>query len=294
MVVQDTEPEESLGLTAYRVMFECAPEGVFFSTPDGRVSAANPAACTMFAMSEEEMRQCGRKGIFDPVPDLDKWLTERARTGAGYGQTRVRRADGALIEIEVQSRLFHDTDGTLMSFSVIRDITSRVETERAIEELSARLDQVSLSDELTGLANRRGLVVHGSSLLERADNEHAVVQALYVGVHNVEFLNAQLGEGGGDAALQAVARALAVAFGPHDVLARVAGTGFVALAFGMDEADRLATEEQMHDHLGAPETVAFVGAEIDLSLGWVSRGADEHDSLEELIAQADRAMRAAR
>jgi PAS domain-containing protein len=62
MVVQDTE---TVGLAAYRVLFEHNPEGVLFSTPDGRISAANPAACALLDMSGEEICQLGRDGLVD-------------------------------------------------------------------------------------------------------------------------------------------------------------------------------------------------------------------------------------
>ena len=42
MVTQDAG---TLGIAAYRVLFEHSTDGVLFSSPDGRVTAANPAAC---------------------------------------------------------------------------------------------------------------------------------------------------------------------------------------------------------------------------------------------------------
>ena len=36
---------EMLGPKAYRALYENSPDGVLFTVPDGRVLAANPAAC---------------------------------------------------------------------------------------------------------------------------------------------------------------------------------------------------------------------------------------------------------
>src|SRR5271157_5348067 len=103
MVLGNTERDGSLGLTAYRVLFERAPEGVIFSTIDGRLQAANPAACTMLAMTEAEMIRRGRAALIDPDdPALGPWLSERSRTGAGTGEIRLRRADGHFVDLEVQ------------------------------------------------------------------------------------------------------------------------------------------------------------------------------------------------
>ena len=45
MVMHEIVPADRVGIAAYRAMFEHSSEGVLFSTPDGRITAANPAAC---------------------------------------------------------------------------------------------------------------------------------------------------------------------------------------------------------------------------------------------------------
>jgi diguanylate cyclase (GGDEF)-like protein/PAS domain S-box-containing protein len=282
MVVENAELDGSPGLTAYRVLFEHAPEGVIFSTLDGILVAANPAACAMLAMTEDDMLERGRAALIDPDdPELGPWLAERSRTGAGTGEVRLRRGDGHLVDLEVQSRLFADTDGTVLSFSVVDDITARAETARALAELSARVEQVALTDPLTGLANRRGLVVAGTELFARADREGASVEVLYLSVQNMAALNERAGRQRGDAALVAVARALSDAFGPDDVVARIAGTVFLVLAYGLEALDQ-------------PDALTLVGAQAALSFGWVSRPPGSLTSLEEHIARADRDMWEAR
>ena len=212
---------------------------MIFSTLDGQVHAANPAACRMLAMTETEIRRRGRAALVDNLddPELETWLAERDRTGAGNGETRLYRPDGRIVDLSVQSRLFADTDGTVMSFSVFRDVTAKAETARAIEELSARVERVALTDRLTGLANRRGLVVAGTELCARADRERAPSRCSTSTRDNMAELNARLGPRAGDTALVGLARALSGAFEPDDVLARIAGTGFIVLAYARDSAD---------------------------------------------------------
>ncbi len=294
MVLGNTELDGSLGLTAYRVLFERA-EGVIFSTLDGRLVAANPAACAMLAMTEAEMLRRGRAALIKPDhPALGPWLAERSRTGAGIGEIRLRRGDGHFVDLEVQSRLFTDSDGTVLSFSVVHDVTARVDTARALEELSARLNQVALTDSLTGLANRRGLVVAGTDLFARADRERAPVEVFSLTVHNMAELNERVGRRGGDAALVGLARALSDTFGPDDVLARIAGTRFLVLAYDLDSSARSEVVRQMEARLDRPHSLRLVGAQAALSFGWVSRWPGSETSLEDHIARADRAAREAR
>ena len=292
MVGGKTGSEGSLGLTAYRVLFERAPEGMILSTLDGQVHAANPAACRMLAMTETEIRRLGRAALVDNPddPELEIWLAERDRTGVGTGETRLCRPDGRIVDVSVQSRLFADTDGTVMSFSVFRDVTARTETARAIEELSARVERVALTDALTGLANRRGLIVAGTELCARADRERAPVEVLYINAHNMAELNARVGRQAGDTALVALARALSGAFEPDDVLARIAGTGFLVLAYALDSATRPQVVRRLETLLDQPDALSPVGARAALSFGWVTRPPGSETSLEDLIARADRNM----
>ncbi len=156
--------------------------------------------------------------------------------------------------------------------------------------MSARLVQLWRGDELTGLQNRRGLLASGTQLLQFADRQNAPVQALLVAVDNVQELNEHLGHRAGDAALQAVARALSVTFRKNDVMARIGGTQFLVLTLHLAEPDFSALTERLRSHLGAPETRQFVGAAVEVCCGWTTRQAGERTSLEDLMARSDWAM----
>ncbi len=292
MVVQDTG---TVGVTASRVLFEHSSDGVLFFTPNGRITAVNPAACALLDMSADEICRRGCEGLVDQ--EDPRWkiaVAERDRTGSSMGVARLRRGDGRYIDIETTARLFHDDDGSVMVFTILRDITSRTAIEREIEELSARLLELSRGDDLTGFQNRRGLIVSGTHLLQFADREDTDVQIMCVDVGNVQELNERVGRHAGDAALQAVARALTVAFRRNDVLARIGGTQFLVLALDLPAPDCLAITSRVRWHLAAPETTEFVGAAVEVSFGWTTRRAGDRSSLEDLMARSDWAMLEAR
>ena len=50
-----------------RSLFENSPDAIFLAIPGGLVTNANPAACEIFGMTEEELCRVGRKGIEDPT-----------------------------------------------------------------------------------------------------------------------------------------------------------------------------------------------------------------------------------
>jgi diguanylate cyclase (GGDEF)-like protein/PAS domain S-box-containing protein len=283
------------GLTALRVMYELNPQGVVFTHADeGRVLAANPAACTILGMSEEEILRRGRDGISDP--DDARWFLGHEivqRTGQVVGSVRVRQGDGAVIEVEVDAHHFTGADGLKWGCIIFRDVTTQVDAEVRVAELTQRLEQLSVGDELTGVTNRRGLAVAGADLLATADQQRCDVQVLFVDVRALADLNERLGHEAGDAALQAVARALRVTFRRSDVVARIGGTLFAVIALDLHEDQRGGVEKRIMEHLTNAETVRYVGDDIEVRLGWTTRLPGDDTPLEELIGRSARSRRTA-
>jgi diguanylate cyclase (GGDEF)-like protein/PAS domain S-box-containing protein len=280
-----------LGLEAYRALYDNSPDGVMFTIPDGRVLAANPAACEIFRMTEAEICALGRRGLADETDE--RWgplLAERQRAGRAKGVARMIRGDGALVEVEMSARIFSGANGEQRSCTIVRDVTERMAMERELVDMSARLRELTLTDELTGLRNRRGFVTLGSHMLEMADRQQSTAHLLFLDVDNMKELNDGHGRHAGDTGLRAVARALSEAVRRADVSARIGGDEFVALALGLGECDRAAIERRITASLRSAPTVAAVGRPLAVSLGWAARAASESATVEDLLAQADIAM----
>jgi diguanylate cyclase (GGDEF)-like protein/PAS domain S-box-containing protein len=291
MVMHETVPAERVGIAAYHAMFEHTSEGVLFSTTDGRITATNPAAAALLGLGAEEICRLGMAGLVDHEdPRWGLAIAERDRSGSWVGMVRFRRGDGRMVDIEATTRQFRDTEGAVQILNILHDVAGRLAIEREMEELSARLLDLSQGDELTGFQNRRGLLVAGNRLLQFADREESDVRVLFADVENVQELNEQLGLHAGDAALQAVARALSVAFRKGDVLARIGGTQFLALALKLSEPDCATITRRIEAHLADAGTTEYVGAAVGVCFGWTTRGAGDRASLAELVARSDWAM----
>lgn len=140
MAVREDVITGGLDAEAYRALYDFSPDGVLFTSPDGRVLAANPAACAILGRTEQEICTLGRQGLADPSDD--RWrllLAERERAGHAHGIARMIRGDGAAVEIEMNARLFTDSRGAQRACTVLRDVTQRVRMERELEESRARL-----------------------------------------------------------------------------------------------------------------------------------------------------------
>jgi diguanylate cyclase (GGDEF)-like protein/PAS domain S-box-containing protein len=117
----------------YRLLFASSLDGVFLTTPEGGILAANPAACQMFGYSEDELKNLGRAGILDAGdPRLADFLERRLREGFARGVLTGRRKDGALFPLEASSQIFVGPGGQRMTSMINRDLT---QVKAAQEEL---------------------------------------------------------------------------------------------------------------------------------------------------------------
>jgi PAS domain S-box-containing protein len=129
------------GAEKYRMLFEHCLDGVFLTVADGRIIAANPAACSMFGMTEQEIRQVGRNGIVD-VADLrlTDALHERSVSGRIKTELNCIRKDGTKFPAEVHSAILDAEERT--AFVLIRDLTESKRAESALRESEERFRSI--------------------------------------------------------------------------------------------------------------------------------------------------------
>ena len=111
------------------------------------------------------------------------------------------------------------------------DLTQRVsELENELRRLS---DEVS-TDQLTQIANRRGLLQAFAVERERVERTGATLSIGLLDIDNFKRLNDELGHSVGDVALKSLATMVSTSLRPTDVVARYGGEEFVVLLPGTD------------------------------------------------------------
>jgi diguanylate cyclase (GGDEF)-like protein len=158
----------------------------------------------------------------------------------------------------------------------------------ALLEANRRLAEQALTDDLTGLANRR----HGAHQLEREvalSVRHGRLLALArVDVDHFKLINDTHGHQAGDRVLAEVARRLAGAVRGGDELARWGGDEFVAILPGADRNGALRAAERLRAAVAdAPIEIDGAALAITISVGWAHWAGDTPD---DLLARADRAL----
>lgn len=122
----------------YRALVDSSIDGIFLTAPDGRILAANAAACQILGRTEEEICQVDRGGVVDiSDPRLAVALEERQRTGKFRRELFLIHKDGTRFPCEVSSSVFKGEGGQLRTSMIIRDITERKRAEEALRLANA-------------------------------------------------------------------------------------------------------------------------------------------------------------
>ena len=166
---------------------------------------------------------------------------------------------------------------------VAHDITGRKRMEQEIRALS-------LTDELTGLFNRRGFTLLAEQEIKMAHREKRSMLLFFGDVDFLKEINDTHGHAQGDLVLQELSAILKETFREADILARIGGDEFVALALdaAMENADVLADRIQaILERRNQPGNRAYP---LNLSLGIARYDPEAPSTVSELITQADSRM----
>lgn len=155
--------------------------------------------------------------------------------------------------------------------------------------LERELRYLALTDDLTCIFNRRGFFAAATQQLRLAQrNEHGLL-LFFCDLNNLKAINDQYGHQEGDLALIRTADALEETFRASDVLARIGGDEFAALAVQSSEVSQESIAQRLKKALKAANA-GQAKYELSLSVGVARFDPKRAISLGELLAQADEAM----
>lgn len=158
------------------------------------------------------------------------------------------------------------------------------------QRLIAGLRELALEDELTGLHNRRGLLVLAEKQVQIARRSGRPDLLLFMDLDDMKRINDEHGHDAGDEALRRAAGILRAAFRQSDILGRYGGDEFVALCPDTTPAAAPAILQSLERHAASADALAATPWKVTLSVGIAPFDPRRPATLEELIRAADAEM----
>ncbi len=291
------EDELETRLAELRATLESSADGILVTDLGGAIRNFNRRFATLWGLPEELLTQRDDRAVQD-------WMRRSVVPQGGHGDD----GDGGddytrRLNAIMDAALLQTTDVlTLHSGKVIERVTlpqcsrgqpiGRVFSFRDISEKLAakqRIEELSHTDALTGLPNRRLLADRVEFALAMAQRNGQPFALMVLNLDRFKHVNDTLGMGLGDRVLLEVTERIKSCLRNVDTVARLGGDEFVLLVHQADAAGAEATARRVLDAMVRPFTLDAQSFTVTCSIG-VALCPTDGDSLDELMRRADAAM----
>ena len=204
-------------------------------------------------------------------PHIRFYAGQPLRTLSGQGL-------GTLCIIDRTPRDFSEEDT-----ATLEDLAGMVERE-------IMAVQLSVSDELTKVSNRRGFLALTRYSLDLCKRELFPASLVFFDLDKFKDINDTYGHAEGDRALKIFADVMRESFRTSDIFARIGGDEFVALLTNSSADQIQALISRFEASLRSRCTSASLSYFIEFSFGLVAYEPLKHDSVEDMLNDADKAM----
>ena len=207
----------------HRLLFDLETDAIFIiRNEDGQILQANKAAVDLYGYTLGELLAKKNTDLsFEPESTKKATNTSLPSDQVITIPLRYhRKKDGTVFPVEITAR-FITWENQFVHIAAMRDITDR----KKIEE---ELVKLSVTDPLTGLANRRYFYIQAEHIFNNT-NEPNTLAVIMMDIDHFKQVNDRLGHAAGDAILRQLAERLNHVLRSADILARYGGEEFIIL-----------------------------------------------------------------
>ena len=270
----------------FRNLARMAPVGIVRTTAAGECAYVNERWCEMSGMTAG---QALGNGWLDAVHPDDRehvgrqWARCVRENMTFKMEYRLLSREGRVIWVLGQA--IPETDavgGSEGHVGTVTDITPSKQMEQKIIDLA-------LTDQMTGLYNRRGFMMLTEQQLKAAFRQKQGMILFFADVDYLKRINDTLGHEEGDRAIMGTAAVLRETFRESDVIARTGGDEFAILAINTDGcAEGLLN--RLRERIAVANRREGCRYQLSLSVGVAYYDPNHPCSLDALISSADTLM----
>ena len=285
-ITQRKQAEDALRESEQRLqaLMDAAPIAITWADMEGNQTYINRTHYELFGYALEEIptvAEWRRRAYPDPayretVPSFFSAYKE-GKEFAPY-EAAVTCKDGTLRHVKGSGVV---VSGTMLL--TLDDITERKRMEQ-------QLHTASLTDELTGVHNRRGFITLSEQQLKMAERTKKDVLLFFADLDKMKLINDTLGHQEGDKALIELATILKEVFRESDIIGRIGGDEFAILAIDTTNETREILINRLYNTLDDYNKTEGRNYQLSLSIGTAHYNPETPSTLDELMAQADTLM----
>ncbi|MBF0138554.1 MAG: diguanylate cyclase [Magnetococcus sp. DMHC-1] len=251
-----------------------AREGIVVTDQSGQVVLVNPAAERLLGKTVQEISSQSFVNLLDDPSYMEGLLTshDKAMPETVVYKNRVLHVYAATIRA--------NDNRPVGSAALLRDITG----EKRLEE---KLRQLSYTDGLTGLLNRRRLDEVLTEEFDRAQRYHLELAVLLFDVDHFKKFNDRHGHDQGDRVLQAIGREMRNLFRALDFPCRFGGEEFCVIMPSTGQTGAQQVAERLRERV---ELTDVDGLKVTISVGVATLPLVEAANPEALLKAADEAL----
>lgn len=269
----------------YRILTEQSPVGVYL-IQDGLFRYVNKTFAEIHGYKPEEIiNKLSPRDltIVEEGTSIEKIVKDMWDDRGGMRlEILACRKDGTVRNGEIYgSKVIYN--GRPAVLGTMFDVTEK-------KQMEERLKTLSITDELTGLLNRRGFFTFAEQQLKMARRLGKELILFFVDMDGLKCINDDIGHHEGDRALIALAKALKGTFRESDIIGRLGGDEFAVLALSTGSSNPDFLIKRLNHHVDEYNTRERLPYKVYFSIGYVRYDPMNHSSLEELISIADNRM----
>ncbi len=275
-----------------KALMKSLPSGLLVIDAENRmIIDANPTSCLIFKCAREQIIGKVCFELISPVGEVDEWppiVTPERPIINMEAELVVPKGPRVPISMSVQAIRLRDSMIYINSFV---DITDSKKILEALQDSEEKLRALSLTDELTGLLNRRGFFTMVEKQLEIYARNNKKAYLLYADIDGLKKVNDSQGHSVGDELLRAAANVLNGVCRKSDIIGRLGGDEFGVLL--TDAESEEAIVQRLDEKITSFNAAGDRSFDLSISVGIVTCSEADQDSpcvLDALLTTADAKM----